>query len=165
MCRFKREYSELNIDTLSGLIDAGRIDANSTITMKTLLDVRAVHGVKKDGVRLLGRGTLEHKVDIEVSRASKSAITAVEKAGGKITEVYYNSLGLRALLKPEWFAKRGRPLPRPALPPPKLMKYYVAPEGRGYLRNSKIADEFVASKMYEETTLIPAEMARQVELE
>lgn len=28
--------------------------------------------------------------------------------------------GLRALLKPEWFAAKGRVLPRPARPPPKL---------------------------------------------
>lgn len=44
---------------------------------------------------------------------------AVEAAGGSVRKVYYNKLGFRALLKPEWFAKKGRLLPRPARPPPK----------------------------------------------
>ncbi len=37
-----------------------------------------------------------------------------------MTTVYYNALGLRALLKPAWFARKGRPLPRPARAPPRL---------------------------------------------
>ena len=37
-----------------------------------------------------------------------------------MTTVYYNRLGLRALFKPEAFARKQRPLPRPARPPPKL---------------------------------------------
>lgn len=47
---------------------------------------------------------------------ARAAITA---AGGTVTTVYYNQLALRALLKPAWFAKKGRLLPRPAHPPPK----------------------------------------------
>jgi large subunit ribosomal protein L15 len=39
----------------------------------------------KDGVRLLGRGEIKAKVNIEVHGASKSAIAAVEKAGGSVT--------------------------------------------------------------------------------
>lgn len=48
------------------------------------------------------------------------AKAAVEAAGGSVRRVHYNKLGLRALLKPEWFEKKGRLLPRPARPPPKL---------------------------------------------
>ena len=55
-----------------------------------------------------------------MSQASASARAAVEAAGGSVTTVYYNQLGLRALLKPDWFAAKGRLLPRPARPPPKL---------------------------------------------
>ena len=43
----------------------------------------------------------------------------VEAAGGSVRRVYYNKLGLRALLKPEWFEKKGRLLPKAARPPPK----------------------------------------------
>jgi large subunit ribosomal protein L15 len=38
----------------------------------------------RDGVRLLGKGALNAKVTIEVAGASKSAIAAVEQAGGKV---------------------------------------------------------------------------------
>jgi large subunit ribosomal protein L15 len=38
----------------------------------------------KAGVRLLGRGELKAKLNIEVHGASKSAIAAVEKAGGTV---------------------------------------------------------------------------------
>lgn len=56
----------------------------------------------------------------QVSQVSETAKAAIEKAGGSVTTVYYNQLGLRALLKPDWFEAKGRLLPRPARPPPKL---------------------------------------------
>ena len=69
-------------------------------------------------------------LDIEVTRASKSAIEAIEKAGGTVTCVHHNRLGLRALLAPEKFEGR---LPKMAKPPPKLMPFYLDFERRGYL--------------------------------
>ena len=71
------------------------------------------------------------KVNIEVSKASKTAIEVIERNGGTITTAYYNKLGLRVLLKPEKFEDREKP--RRALPDKKLMKYYLNPENRGYL--------------------------------
>ena len=56
---------------------------------------------------------------LQVSQVSASAKAAIEKAGGSVTTVYYNQLGLRALLRPDWFEAKGRLLPRPARPPPK----------------------------------------------
>jgi large subunit ribosomal protein L15 len=41
--------------------------------------------IKKDGVRLLGKGALTAKVSFSVAGASKSAVEAVEKAGGSVT--------------------------------------------------------------------------------
>lgn len=52
--------------------------------------------------------------------ATQQAREAIAKAGGSVTTVYYNKLGLRALTMPEWFAKKGRLLPRAARCPPKL---------------------------------------------
>jgi large subunit ribosomal protein L15 len=54
-----------------------------------------------------------------VSRTTSRAKAAVEAAGGTVRLVYYNKLGFRALLKPEWFEKKGRLLPKAARPPPK----------------------------------------------
>jgi large subunit ribosomal protein L15 len=69
-----------------------------------------------------GASRFKYKVDLQVSQASEIARKAVEEAGGRITTVYYNPLGLRALIKPDWFAKKGRMLPRPAAPKPKQAK-------------------------------------------
>ena len=61
------------------------------------------------------------KVNLQVTSISAPAREAIERAGGSVTTVYYNELGLRALLRPEWFEKKGRLLPRAARPPPKLV--------------------------------------------
>ncbi|MDG2483110.1 MAG: uL15 family ribosomal protein, partial [Alphaproteobacteria bacterium] len=39
----------------------------------------------RDGVRLLGRGELKAKINITVAGATKTAVAAVEGAGGSIT--------------------------------------------------------------------------------
>ena len=71
------------------------------------------------------------KVDIEVSKASQSAIAAVERQGGKVVTAYYNELGLRVLLRPEKYDERLKP--RRALPSKKDMPYYLSERNRGYL--------------------------------
>ncbi|CAM9157884.1 unnamed protein product, partial [Discosporangium mesarthrocarpum] len=69
------------------------------------------------------------QIHLEVSRASTSAISAVEAAGGTVTCTHFNALALRALLKPHKFEV----LPKRARPPPKLMPYYLDSGRRGYL--------------------------------
>ena len=75
-----------------------------------------------------GADWFQAKVDIEVSQASRAAIKAVERVGGKIVTVHFNKLGLRQHLKPHKFA--DRPKPQPALPGKKLMPYYLNPKNR-----------------------------------
>lgn len=81
--RNKKAYAWVNLGRLSKAIDAGKLNANE-ITEDTLL---ASGIVKKrgDGVRLLGKGEAPKNANITVTGASKSAIEAVEKAGGKVT--------------------------------------------------------------------------------
>jgi len=81
---FAKDYSEINIGRLQEAIDAGNIDAKKPITSETLI-ATGMAARAKDGVRLLGKGTLTAKLDLTLAGASKSAIAAVEKAGGKIT--------------------------------------------------------------------------------
>src|SRR6516162_5708982 len=80
---FRVEYSEINLDRLQEAIDAKAIDAGSAITAETLVKGGVLRRAK-GGVRLLGRGELKSKINIEVHGASKSAIEAVEKAGGSV---------------------------------------------------------------------------------
>lgn len=80
-------------------------------------------------LRKQGGEHLTSPLTIEVSQASKSAIAAVEAAGGSITSVYHNRLALRALLKPHKFEL----IPQFARPNPKKLSYYTDYEKRGYL--------------------------------
>jgi large subunit ribosomal protein L15 len=83
---FAKEYSAVNLGRLQEAIDAGRVDAKQPITSESLI-LAGVAAKAKDGVRILGNGVLKAKVELNVAGASKSAVTAIEKAGGKITVV------------------------------------------------------------------------------
>ncbi|XP_059648326.1 uncharacterized protein LOC132294474 [Cornus florida] len=119
---FTLHFQPVGLGKIAKFINAGKIDSSELITMKTLKDTGAIGKQIKDGVRLMGRGAEEIKwpIHLEVSRVTVRAKAAVEAAGGSVRRVYYNKLGFRALLKPEWFEKKGRLLPRAARPPPKL---------------------------------------------
>lgn len=82
---FRKDYQEINLGTLQQAIDTGVLDAGKTIDNAAF---RAAGLMKKrrDGVRLLGKGELKAKVTLEVAGASKGAISAVEAAGGSVTE-------------------------------------------------------------------------------
>ncbi|GJY45161.1 ribosomal protein L18e/L15 superfamily protein [Tanacetum coccineum] len=56
-----------------------------------------------------------------VSRVIVRAKEAVKAAGGSVRKVYYNQLSFCALLKPEWFEKKGRLISKAARTPPKQM--------------------------------------------
>jgi large subunit ribosomal protein L15 len=80
---FRLEFVEINLDRLQQAIDAKLIDAKDAINAESLVKSGVLRRAK-DGVRLLGRGELKTKLTIEVHGASKSAIAAVEKAGGNV---------------------------------------------------------------------------------
>jgi large subunit ribosomal protein L15 len=80
---FRIEYAEINLDRLQDAIDAKAIDTGSAINAESLVKAGVVRRAK-GGVRLLGRGEIKAKINIEVHGASKSAIAAVEKAGGSV---------------------------------------------------------------------------------
>ena len=80
---FRVEFAEINLDRLQDAVDAKAIDAKDTVTAESLVKAGVLRRAK-GGVRLLGRGELKAKLTIEVHGASKSAIAAVEKAGGSV---------------------------------------------------------------------------------
>ncbi len=80
---FSLKFVEVNLGPLQKAIDAGKIDPKKPINGEALVAaglIRRIH----DGVRLLGKGEIKSKVNLEVSGASKSSIAAVEKAGGVV---------------------------------------------------------------------------------
>ena len=76
-------YTELNLHNIQKLIDGKKIDPKKTINYKTLLDLGLVRS-KKAKIKLLGKGDIKVKIDIEVSAFSKSAKESVEKIGGTV---------------------------------------------------------------------------------
>jgi large subunit ribosomal protein L15 len=80
---FPVKLNEINLDRIQQAIDAKKLDISGTVDAAALVKAGVLRRAK-DGVRLLGRGELKAKLTVEVHGASKSAIEAVEKAGGTI---------------------------------------------------------------------------------
>eukprot|EP01025_Chloroclados_australasicus_P018524 TRINITY_DN19758_c0_g3_i1.p1 TRINITY_DN19758_c0_g3~~TRINITY_DN19758_c0_g3_i1.p1 ORF type:complete len:310 (+),score=6.33 TRINITY_DN19758_c0_g3_i1:112-1041(+) len=122
-------YTWISLETIKKWVILGRLPTDRIVTMKDLRDSGACN--KKlhrfDGLVILDRGkeNFDIPVHIQVTACSNSAKSAIEAAGGSVTKVYYHKLGMRALLYPEWFKKRGRLLPRPVqVFPPKLVHLF-----------------------------------------
>ena len=74
-------HRPINVSTIAEYIDAGKLE--TTITIADLVAAGLAH--KNEKIKLLGRGDLEQKFEIEVHAASGSAKEKVEKAGGTVT--------------------------------------------------------------------------------
>ena len=80
---FGKDHAVVNLDGLAKFIEAGKLDPAKTIDEDALVACGLVRR-KKDGVRLLGRGEVSQALTVEVTGASKSAVAAVEAAGGSV---------------------------------------------------------------------------------
>ena len=83
---FRKTYAEVNLGRLQQAIDAGRLDAAKPVDAEAL-KAAGFFKSARDGVSLLAKGELTAKINISVTRASKAAVAAVEKAGGSVTIV------------------------------------------------------------------------------
>lgn len=82
---FAKEFAVVNLDTIQKAVDAGKLNA-ADINIDALVNAGII-GKQLDGVRLLARGAITSNVNISVNSASKAAVAAVEKVGGKVTVV------------------------------------------------------------------------------
>jgi large subunit ribosomal protein L15 len=80
---FARKLNEVNLGRIQAAIDAGRLGADGIIDATALVKAGVLRRAK-DGVRLLGGGEIKAKLSLSVFGASKSAVAAVEKAGGTV---------------------------------------------------------------------------------
>ena len=80
---FALKLNEINLGKVQTAIDAGLIDTKSPVDAAAMVKAGLMRR-EKAGVKLLGDGELKTKVEFSVWRASKSAIAAVEKAGGTV---------------------------------------------------------------------------------
>jgi large subunit ribosomal protein L15 len=81
---FSKNYDIINLGRLQKAIDDKKLDGKATINAEILAAAGLIRG-KGDGVRVLGNGEISQALTLEVMGASKSAIAAVEKAGGSVT--------------------------------------------------------------------------------
>lgn len=76
------EYKPLNLDVLQNLADSKGV---TEITPQLLKENGLVS--KNDLVKILGRGELKAKVSVKAHAFSKSAVEAIEKAGGQAEKI------------------------------------------------------------------------------
>ncbi|GBU19714.1 MULTISPECIES: 50S ribosomal protein L15 [unclassified Methylobacterium] len=88
------DLNEVNVGRVQEAIDAGKLDKAATVTVEALV-AAGIIARPRDGVKLLGVGELTAKLAFEVTRASKSAVEAVEKAGGSVSVVYAAGVSTR----------------------------------------------------------------------
>ena len=81
--KFARKLNEINLGRLQQAIDAGRLDATGKIDAAAMVKAGVLRRAL-EGVRVLGGGEIKAKVELSVHGASKSAVAAVEKAGGTV---------------------------------------------------------------------------------
>jgi large subunit ribosomal protein L15 len=84
---FANDFAEVNLGRIQKAVDDKKLDAAAKIDFETLRKTGIVSKAR-DGVRLLGKGEITSKLTFEVAGASKSAVAAVEKAGGTVTVTF-----------------------------------------------------------------------------
>jgi len=131
-----KTYAPVNLDRLQHWVDQGRLSSTpeKPITARELLLSGCIHEVH-DGVKLLGDGHELLKVPIHItpSRASKSAIAAVERKGGSVFCKYYNALALRDCVNGRTDRLSAAPTRRTDI------EWYTEWKHRGYLAPEAIA--------------------------
>ena len=76
-------HAVINLGSLQKAVDAGTLDSKKPVNMEAL-NAAGLLRSNAEGVKLLAKGTLKAKLALEVTDASKSAVEAVEKAGGSV---------------------------------------------------------------------------------
>ncbi|MDN3713124.1 50S ribosomal protein L15 [Paracoccus cavernae] len=78
------EFAVVNLGQIQQFIDAGKLDAKAAVTEELLVASGCIRR-KLDGVRVLAKGELKAALNLTVAGASKTAVEAIEKLGGKVT--------------------------------------------------------------------------------
>lgn len=79
-----KNFAVVNVGRLQQAVDDGRLDGKKPVD-GAALEAAGLVRASRDGIRLLGSGDLSTKLDITVDYATKTALAAVEKAGGSVT--------------------------------------------------------------------------------
>ena len=78
---FKKIYSEVNVETLN------KFEAGTVINAEMLKKAGTISKIEKDGLKILGNGSLDKALTVQAAKFTASAKEKIEKAGGKVEEV------------------------------------------------------------------------------
>ncbi len=81
--KFATNYAELTFAQLQYAIDTKKLASKKVIDEDALVAAGVIRR-KLDGVKLLATGELKSKVNLKITKVSKGALEAIEKAGGKV---------------------------------------------------------------------------------
>lgn len=139
----KLQLNEIKLSKIQEFYNAGKLDflQGEALTMANMKKCGLVTGSMKDGVAILDDPLFKYTapIKIESTKASASAIEAIEKAGGQYTSKFYSrGLGFRAHHSPTWFIENKGYLPLTARPIARRdIQNYSNPDKRGYLADSE----------------------------
>jgi large subunit ribosomal protein L15 len=102
---FAKDYAEVNLGAIQKLVDAKTLDTKGVIDHEALKAAGIARG-GRNGVRLLGKGTLTAKLAFKVAGVSKGAREAIEKAGGSVEVIELVSAADKAKAKKNSVKKR-----------------------------------------------------------
>lgn len=165
----RKIYHDINLERIQDFWNTGRIPLNpgETLTIKVMKDCGIISGTLKDGAKILANGKEDYNVplSIEASKASLSAIRAIENLDQKFTAVYHSELGLKAHVDPDYFYLRKGYLPLQARPTHRRdIGYYSNPEKRGYLlENKSILLDHMGQESSSRRNVRKSELANQLE--
>ena len=80
---FRKQYAVVNLGDVQKALEDGRLEKNKELD-ENILREAGLAGKKKLRIRLLAKGDIKSKITMRVAGASKSALAAVEKAGGAV---------------------------------------------------------------------------------
>ncbi len=76
----RKEYAIIN------LTDLNRFEEGTNVTPELLMELGIIKN-PKSGIKVLGKGTLEKKVNVTATKFSATAKAAIESKGGSVSEV------------------------------------------------------------------------------
>ena len=74
---FAKQYTIINV------CDLEKFENGAEVSAEILLDAGVISKIEKNGLKVLGKGTLTKKLVVKANKFTKSAVEMIEKAGGK----------------------------------------------------------------------------------
>ena len=84
---FKTVFGEVSLGDLQDAVDAKKIDAKKEVDIAVLREAGLIRS-SHHNVKILGTGELKTALTLIVSKATKSAVEAIEKAKGSVKQLH-----------------------------------------------------------------------------